>query len=170
MHIIENITLFCMGIWFAFAFGSPIAGEWKVDRNGMKVRWQFEGENIRFEMLAETTGWLAIGFNESTDLPGTYLLMGRVVDGQAEVQEFKTLAPGDYRPIQSLGGQAVCTVISGEEGNGRTKIQFSIPAWLEDGFHKKLVQGSTWPMLIAYSREDDFRHHSMMRGNVRIEL
>ena len=46
----------------------------EVRKNNMRVSWKLEKEYIQFEMEAPTNGWVAIGFNETTSLAGTYLL------------------------------------------------------------------------------------------------
>jgi DOMON domain len=166
-----------MKIILLFALGMCLSGLFLSDRsqhsievNGMKVHWSTVGRDIAFELSAPTTGWIAIGFNETESLAGTYLVMARVRAGVAAVVEYKTLAPGDYRPITALGGRASVVVIGGAEQGNSTSVRFRIPQLVTDGFHKQLLPSSKWRLLVAYSREDDFQHHSMMRTNVEINL
>ncbi|MEL7342506.1 MAG: hypothetical protein AAGM67_18635, partial [Bacteroidota bacterium] len=56
-----------------------------IHKNGMEVKWQREGDRIWFEVQAPTDGWLGISFNENEGIVGSWLLMGRVVAGKAEV-------------------------------------------------------------------------------------
>lgn len=141
-----------------------------LEVNGMKVKWVIKDKHIQFELSAPTKGWLAIGFNETEALPNTYLVMACVVHGKVMVVEHKTLAPGNYQPITALGGQASVVLLGGKEQDNATTVQFSIPQQVADGFHKRLLPGSKWHLLMAYSREDDFKHHSMMRSNIAITL
>lgn len=147
---------------------NPIGGT--ISKNCMKVSWQFEGDEILFELEAPSTGWLAIGFNETSALPETYLLMACIAKGKPKAREFKTISPGDYRPIVDLGGEASIKHVEGQESPQKTTIRVKIPQRVNDGFHKALTKGSKWSLLLAFSREDDFKHHSMMRTSISIVL
>jgi hypothetical protein len=141
-----------------------------VDKNKMEVCWTITGNEINFKLKAPTNGWLCIGFNEKAGLKGTYLLMARVVNGKAEVVEHHTLSPGNYKDIQCFGEKAVVSSIQGSESNGVSEVRFSVPVHPTHKYAKPLKAGTSYEMLVAYSREDDFQHHSMMRSNIRITL
>jgi DOMON domain len=164
----RNLLRLGLGLGSLFP-GVPVSAG-AVSAQGMSVRWAFSGDQVEFTLSAPTQGWLAIGFNESDALPGTYLVMGRVQAGKAEVVEHKTLAPGDYRPLHTLGGQASVSGVTGRETSSETVLRFCLPQWVADGLHRRLVPGSRWSLLLAYSREDDFQHHSMMRTHMPITL
>ncbi|MGJ3234841.1 DOMON domain-containing protein [Marivirga sp.] len=136
----------------------------------MTVKWRIEEETIFFEMEATTEGWVAIGFNESTSLAGTYLLMGRVVKGKAEVVEHYTANAGSYKPITQYGITSQTHLISGTESDGITRLKFAIPLAAASTYHKELLPDSEWPLLMAYSLDDDFQHHSIMRTSLTIKL
>jgi len=142
----------------------------EISKNDMTVKWNIEQEIIHIEMEAPTDGWVAIGFNESTSLSGTYLLMGRVINGNAEIVEHYTDKPGSYKPIAEYGIANQTDLLSGEETENLTRIRFSIPISAASTYHKELLPKSTWNLLMAYSLEDDFQHHSIMRTSVNIEL
>ncbi|MFS4449706.1 DOMON domain-containing protein [Maribacter sp. 2307UL18-2] len=142
----------------------------KVRKNNMTVGWKMEKEYIHFEMEAPTNGWVAIGFNETKSLAGTYLLMGRIRNGKAEVLEYYTEKPGSYKPIADLGIPNRVISISGHEKGNLTKLKFSVPIGKSSKYHKQLSTDSKWTMLLAYSLDDDFQHHSIMRTSVNIKL
>ena len=141
-----------------------------VTAQGMTVTWQQVDGGWAITMTAPTQGWVAIGFNESEQLTGTYLIMGAVENGQAKVVEHRTLAPGDYRPITELGGRVSVSQVQGSENATGTQLGFWIPEQAADRLHKQLKPGSKWHLLLAYSAEDDFAHHSRMRTSIPIEL
>jgi hypothetical protein len=144
--------------------------EQQIHRQGMTVKWHFDQERIFFEMQAPTNGWLAIGFNESEHITGTYLIMGRVVQGVAEIVEHKTLHPGDYRPVTQLGDPASVTVLHGDELAGSSIIRFSLPREAAGKQQKPLNPGDSYVLIMAFSREDDFQHHSTMRTSLLVIL
>ena len=152
-------------------------------KQGMTVSWYHESNRIFFELKAATQGWVAIGFNPDKGLAGTYLLMARLEDkpigasfmagfrnGQAEVLEHFTTKPGEYHPLSHFGVTGQVDDISGMEINGTTTIKFSLPQTAESSYQKDLTKGLPYHMLIAYSRDDDFQHHSIMRTSQKIIL
>ena len=73
---------------------------------------------------------------------------------------------GDYRPIKDLGSIVNVDDISGKEEGNYTRIGFSLP--IQTGSKYGVNLGPTWTYTIhlAYSQEDDFQHHSIMRTYV----
>jgi len=142
----------------------------EITKNNMTVKWEIEQGLIYFEMEAITDGWVAVGFNENSSLIGTYLLMGRVKDGKPEIVEHYTSKPGSYKPIIQYGIASQIKFISGTEAGNFTKLKFSIPVAAASKYHKELLTDSKWTLLMAYSLDDDFQHHSIMRTSVDIKL
>lgn len=141
-----------------------------LSKNGMRVKWHYENHKIFFEMKAPTNGWVTIGFNTSENLTGAYLLMGRIINKKAEIVEHYTSSPGNYSPIASLGGEIKVSEVEGQQKNGETFLQFSLPVLAKDTYRKNLSQGKEYVMILAYSQEDDFQHHSIMRTSIQVEL
>lgn len=142
----------------------------EITNNAMKVRWKIEQGFIYFELEAPTNGWIAIGFNESASLAGTYLLMGRIRNGKAEVVEHYTDKPGSYKPIVDYGVTSQTLSISGDEKADITRLKFAIPTAKSSKYHKQLSPDTKWSLLMAYSVDDDFQHHSIMRTSTEIKL
>jgi hypothetical protein len=134
--------------------------------NGVEVNWHFTNDRIFLEMTAPTTGWVTVGFNESIGITGAYLLMGRVVNNTPELVEHHTVSPGNYKPIPIRSVKD----ISGSEKNGFTTINFSLPIQPKGSKQKELFVGRELIIILAYSREDDFQHHSAMRTSIKIKL
>jgi len=141
-----------------------------ITKNGMTVKWEINENMINFEVSAPTKGWVAIGFNESEKITGAYLLMGRVNNVASEVIEHYTLRPGNYQPITNFGIPSQVKNVKGHESETSTFLNFTIPINKISNYHKNLNENSSWNMIIAFSAEDDFQHHSMMRTNVPIIL
>ncbi len=142
----------------------------EVNKNGMKVGWEIIDDQLYLEMSAPTKGWVAVGFNTTSELTGTSLLMGHVQGVKSEVVDFFVRAPGDYEPVTVLGGVSVVTQSEGKEEGGATHLSFRIPLLPNSEFHQQLVAGGTYHLLMAYSLEDDFKHHSVMRTSMTIKL
>ncbi|MFT5819377.1 MAG: hypothetical protein ACI8ZM_000600 [Crocinitomix sp.] len=142
----------------------------EINKNEMSVSWKYKEDRVHFEMAAPTTGWVTIGFNTTAGMSKAYLLMGRVVKGNAEVVEHCTSSPGNYKTITALGAQSSVKNISGTEADKQTTLQFSLPVQAKNKFARHLTKGTEYVMTLAYSREDDFQHHSTMRTSINVKL
>lgn len=142
----------------------------KISQNGMTVSWYHQNERIYFGMSAPTDGWLAIGFNVSDNIKGTYLLMGNVVDGKANVVEHYTVSAGNYKPLTAFAVPSQVKHVEGAESKRNTTVNFSLPVKANSKYQKDLLPGLKYVLHIAYSHEDDFQHHSMMRTSINITL
>ena len=124
----------------------------------------------RNKMNAPTDGWVAIGFNTQDQLAGTNLIMGCVKSGKTIVEDRHTVRPGHYPTVVELGGTSAVSETSGLENDHYTTISFTIPLKAVDQYHHDLEPGNEYTVLMAYSREDDFLHHSIMRTSVQLKL
>ncbi len=160
--------LICLQLGF-ISSAQENAGK-SISKNGMKVEWTYAKNTIRFSISAPTQGWVAIGFNENTFISGAYLIMARVVNGKAEVQEHYTKSPGNYSSFIKLGLKTNPIDVSGKQEKTRTLISFSLPLPSNHKHQKPLNEGMEYNMIIAYSQADDFQHHSRMRSSVQVKL
>lgn len=145
-------------------------GTKSVQSLGMTVAWKFMDEEIIFTMRAPSTGWVAIGFNTVESLAGTNLIMGSVEHGRPTLSDRTILRPGTHVPVGDAGGNPHTRLISGQETDGATEIQFAIKTSPGDNRHFVLKSRLKVSLLMAYSESDDWMHHSLYRTAVWIEL
>ncbi len=164
-----TILITCIGHW-------PTSGQGQqkniqtISINSMTMRWRYDNERIFFEMSAPTDGWVTIGFNTKKDIAGTYLLMGNIVNEQPKVVEHFTISAGNYKPIETFGIGSQVQDVDGIEKNGKTTLKFSLPIRAVSKYQKNLNRDLKYTLIMAYSREDDFQHHSMMRTSINVKL
>lgn len=141
-----------------------------VSVEGMTFHWKFSKDFLNCRVMASTTGWVAIGFNTSDQLAGTNLIMGAVKNESVIIQDHFIIEPGKHLNILELGGSDSIVKKQGKESGGSTEISFSVPLSVNDKYHHNLTEGEVIYLLMAYSQEDDFAHHSIMRRTIKIEL
>lgn len=141
-----------------------------ITKNNMSVSWKIEGAFLHVSMSSPNQGWVAVGFNTADQLVGTNLIMAAVEKGKAVLSDRYIVAVGDHRSVADLGSRPTAKLVEGYENEQGTHITFSIPLKTMDKFHHVLEDGKTYYLLMAYSMEDDFQHHSMMRTSVMIRL
>lgn len=160
------IFLFCIVGVISLAFTQTK----QVKKNGMEVAWEIQESILEVEVFAPQRGWIAIGFNETERLQGTHLMMGSISKEQIRLSDRYILKPGVHKSMEELGAKSALTLIEGKEDTKGTTLSFSFPLDSSDKYHKNLIPGQEYTLLLAYSREDDFAHHSMMRTSVKIIL
>jgi hypothetical protein len=141
-----------------------------ITKNGMTVNWEFKDNRIYFEMTAPTDGWVAIGFNNIENITGNYLIMGKLEKDKVTVEEHYTISLGNYQSFNKLKINASVENVEGVETAKKTTIKFSLPIISNNKYAKDLNERSEYILLIAYSQEDDFQHHSIMRTSSKIIL
>ncbi len=142
-----------------------------ITRNKMTVSWSFSNDRVFFETSAPTEGWIAIGFNTQTSITNTYLIMG-VIDSNNKVvvQEHYVISPGNYKSFEALGAKISVKNIESEQQQHVTRLRFSLPIKAIGQYKRSLKQGEEYVMTMAFSREKDFQHHSIMRTSAKIKL
>jgi hypothetical protein len=141
-----------------------------IEVNGMTFSWAFDRGLLQCEASAPTAGWVAVGFNTKNELKGTNLIMGAIEQEFLNMEDQYIVKPGDHRSVIRLGGSEAVTKRGGKEENGITTISFSLPQLSSDKLHHQLIQGIEYYVLLAFSQEDDFQHHSIMRTTIKLKL
>jgi hypothetical protein len=96
--------------------------------------------------------------------------MGNIINGKVNLEEHYTKSPGNYSPISRLGVDPQVENVDGVQQSRKTTIRFSLPTTPLSKYQKALSKGKEYYMIMAYSQEDDFQHHSMMRTSVNVKL
>lgn len=141
-----------------------------IEVNGMKFEWRFDEGKLVCKLTAPANGWLAVGFNTKKGLANTNLVMAAVVNGQTTISDRYILGAGDHREVVALGGTSAVTLLKGDEAGAHTSVHFEMNLVSLDDWHHVLEEGSSIHLLMAYSLEDDFQHHSIMREHLEITL
>ena len=124
---------------------------------------------LHAEVRAPTGGWVAVGLNDRAELAGSLLVMAAVRDGELVVEEH-IAQPPDHPRRQDLGGTPGLVSSEGHESEGATTVRFSLKLDTGDSVAPKLRAGDRIGLTLAWSRDDDFGHHSARRELVPVEL
>lgn len=141
-----------------------------IETGGMTVSWEHREDGIEFSLTAPTTGWVAVGFNDSDDIVGADLVMARVESGQSEARHFYVVRAGDPRPVESLGESSIVRNVDGRISDGVVEVHVRLDPALGPGRSFDLSPGTNLYLIVAYSVSQDFDHHSRMRRHVEVEL
>ncbi len=165
-----------MKILFLYAFlgGLMIFSEAnetkKIVEKEIQFSWKFENHFLQIELESKSPGWFAVGFNESSDLKGTKLFMASIDHGRLNLSERQIIDIGIHKSLTELGLTEEKTIIDFSETKTVKFLKFKIPIQTRNKFSKDFQSGKVFHILLAYSLENDFSHHSIYRTSVKIVL
>ncbi len=144
-------------------FASPLAVE------GMTFRHRFVGDSIEFEFEAPASGWIAVGFNSKDDIVGADLKMFAVTAAGPVSSDQFVVAAGRHPEKRALGAASNLETLELTELRGRTRARFRTP--VRGGRYDFTFEpGREIWLILAWSAEDDFAHHSRVRRHFRYRL
>lgn len=148
-----------------------MSGQQSITLRGMTFAWAYANTQLHIALRAPTRGWVAIGFNQRNQLAGTNLIMGAILpNGTVHVQDRYIMRAGLHRAKAELGAHDRVGNAWGIENRNTTDIRFSLPITANDRYSYTLARGQQWHVLLAYSVDDDFMHHSRMRTHTIVQL
>ena len=141
-----------------------------VTAAGVTLKYRVDGDSLRCILSAQTTGWVAAGFDPSSRMKDANFIIGYVADGTVTVRDDWGTQVMSHQSDESLGGNANVRAIQGEETNGITEVEFIIPLDSGDAFDRTLSVGQSYPVLLARSGMDDINVQHSSRGQTTITL
>lgn len=142
----------------------------KIVEKEIQFSWKFENGFLQIELESKAPGWFAVGFNESSDLKGTKLFMMSIEKGKAILSERQIIEIGVHKSLTELGLLEEKNIIDFSETKNRKYLRFKIPIRTRNKYSKDFQSGKVFHILLAYSLENDFSHHSIYRTSIKIVL
>lgn len=115
----------------------------------LQYRTTQDGQNLECDLSAQTTGWVAVGFNQTDMMLNANIIIGYVSNGIAHLRDDFGDETGAHSSDISLGGTNDVTLLSGDEVTGRTTLRFTIPLSTPDIYDRPLAIGSTYPIILG---------------------
>lgn len=141
-----------------------------VALGGMDFLWSHADGRLHGRLNAPGTGWLAVGFNAERTLRGTRFVIAAVATPPPRA-EVHIAQPPEHRSVEDLTGQpSGLGDVAGGYADGRSTLSFSLPHQSGDRFGHDLSPGRTIHLMLAWSHEPDFDHHSAWRGHTDVTL
>ncbi len=136
---------------------------------GVTFRWRHEAGRLHATLAAPTPGWIAAGFNEARTLSNTRFVIAAVSTAPIRVEEHIALVP-DHQEVGRLGLPRAITDVSGYYDSGLSHLAFSLPQNFPERPSLRLSPGSKTYLMLAWSDEPDFDHHSAWRRHYDLIL
>jgi hypothetical protein len=132
--------------------------------HGVAFDWRHADGRLHGTLTAPTTGWIAVGFNMSRGFRGTRFVIA-VARQTLTVEMHVALVP-DHPTIESLGGRSGLADVSGRNDEHGSTLSFSLPHSNTAPFPLELSPGTPVHLMLAWSHETDFAHHSAWRRHL----
>lgn len=136
---------------------------------GVEFTWRHEADRVRGTLTAPTDGWIAVGFNEISSLRNTWFVIAAVSASPIRAEEHIALVPA-HKNIADLGLEPGLEHVSGYYRDGRSRLEFSLPHTRPKRPSLRLDPGAGIYLMLAWSHEPDFDHHSAWRRHYDIVL
>ncbi len=145
-------------------------GQQSIKASGITFSYEINGDALKCALTAPTQGWIGVGFNHNNSIVGSDLLLFHVVDGKPSSRDLYVKEVGNPINDKANGGSNTITLIDGMEDDSSTKVVFSIPLNSRDpNDFVHIIENEFW-LILAYSVDDDFRHHSRVRKHLPLVL
>ena len=135
------------------------------DNGRYEVYWTFEGNEMYMAIRAQTTGWVAIGFDPSDRMKDADMVYGWVTaQGAVLLDLYATGVNGPHPEDTTLGGTYDLTEAMGMEGTGWTTLEFRRDLSTGDTYDNVIPTTGTIPIIWAVGPVDDFTTQHLRRG------
>ena len=158
--------VFCFIILLSF---SALEAQNDIQAGKMHFWSTVENDSILIKINAPTQGWLAVGFNQNNQIIGSDLKMFCVRAGKVIMEDQFVKGIQNHLEDINIGGTNNLKLIYGFENSNGTSIAFKIPLASGDSYDYFHEIGQELWLILAYSVEDDFEHHSIMRKHFQIK-
>jgi hypothetical protein len=131
---------------------TPSDGFSEASAAGVTFKWKINGNNLDCRVSAQTTGWVAVGFNSTASMSGADFIIGYVT-GASTVTLRDEHGTGHSHAIDAV--EHILNGSSGTESGGVTTIAFSIPLNTGDLQDFVLTKGASVTVLFSYGTTDN---------------
>ncbi len=164
--LLSSIAFGASGFVSSPAHSNPVS---EVVDGDVTFRWRRQDGRLQGWLSAPTDGWIAVGFNTVPGIAGTYFLMASVAGERQKIEEHYAIAP-QHVPIAELGWSKTVQMRDSNFQDGVSSVAFSIAERPPEKERITLTQGADVHLMLAWSREADFDHHSAWRKHFQITL
>ncbi len=162
--VTENVT------WAADGVFKP--GEYSQSKSfgDFELSWSTDDLYLYMGMKAKTAGWVAVGFDPSSQMKDADIVQGFIKDGVLSIaDQYSTGQFGPHPADTQQGGTDDILAAAGGSDGGFTTIEFKRRLDTGDKFDKQLGKGAH-KIIWAYGSDLQFTLKHTARGSGEIDL
>ena len=169
----QFLVAFALPALSGFKRARPVSaktqGSNSIKTAGVIFAWHHANNRLVATLSAPTAGWIAVGFNTSPGLRNTRFVIADVASRPIRAEEHLALVP-DHPEITSLGLTPALAELRGRFSDGRSQLSFTLPHFIPGPPPLELAPGRISHLMLAWSQDRDFDHHSAWRRHFEITL
>lgn len=143
----------------------------EVEDSGIILQWRTDANYLYVNLMAPTSGWVAVGFDPVNAMQDADIIIGYVnASGEVFIRDDYGTSPGSHASDTSLGGEDNVMDHYGMDDGSMTMLHFKIPLNSGDQYDKALVPGNTYDVILAYGSADNFTAFHTMATSIEIDL
>jgi hypothetical protein len=140
------------------------------DNGNYEIHWKTDAQYIYFGIKVKAVGWVALGFNTTSNLKNIDYVFGGVANNKAYISdEFSADYHGQHQEDTSLGGNDDVLEFGGKEYTDYTVIEFKRALNTRDTYDAKITPGIL-PIIWAFGSSDNSSTIHKHRGYGEIEI
>ncbi len=118
--------------------------------------WKIEGDSLNIVLSAVSEGWIGLAFNPGFMMKKADLIIAYVKDGNVFIRDDYAKSAFHHSSDTELEGTEDITLISGNEENGVTTVNFTRPLVSNDEYDFNPIAGEEVTVMLAFGETDDF--------------
>ncbi|MBL4710633.1 MAG: hypothetical protein JKY48_19580 [Flavobacteriales bacterium] len=147
-------------------FSIQLPAQREINVGEMNFQYEIIQDSIYVFLNAPTKGWIMLGFNSNATINGADLKFFKVENNIPLTSDRKNTGGRNYPSDTELGGENNIRIIQGIETIYGTSFYFILPLQTGDQNDFQFEEKEAFWLILAYSEEDDFQHHSRMRKHL----
>ncbi|MDP8322166.1 MAG: DOMON domain-containing protein [Candidatus Stygibacter australis] len=142
----------------------------EVSAAGVTFKYKVEDTDLHCILSGNTSGWLSVGINPSSQMKNGNFIMGYVSDGTGYMRDDWGISNTTHVSDISLNGEDNITMIAASESGGISELEFTIPLNSGDQYDQVLEIDQTYPVILARGNNDDFDSMHSATGYANITI
>jgi len=141
-----------------------------IDLKKLQFYWTVDGATLKIKIIGKTKGWVAVGFNATTQMKNANIIIGYVKKGKVKVSDEFGITNTKHKSDKKLKGKSNLKAISGMEKNGVTTLSFTIPLDSGDKYDGIIKPNGNTRVIVATGSRDSFRFGHNFQATLDVNL
>lgn len=142
----------------------------RIDLKKLKFSWTIDGNVIHIQLVGKTKGWVAVGFNATSQMKDANIIIGYVKKGKVKISDDFGVTRTKHKPDKKLSGKSNLKAVSGNEKQGITTLNFTIPLNSGDKNDGVIQPDGNTRVILATGTRDSFRFGHNFHATLDVNL
>lgn len=159
---------------FLLILNNPYAGaadyDHSIDMKKLRFSWSVKGDSLQIQLVGKTKGWVAVGFNATSQMKNANIIIGYVKKGKVKISDDYGTTRTKHKSDKKLKGKKNLKKVSGNESGGVTTLNFTIPLNSGDKYDGVINPDKDTRVIFATGKRDSFRLGHNFQATLDVNL